>query len=116
MFPVNTGLYQGNMTELENQILMQFSDLNSDMFTDIIAVDGERQTIIIHIFDAATNNYTQKVSFRPNSCSKILNVMVGRSSSTLRLFVTCLSSSHPQKTILKMFDRNMNNEMTVTVI
>ena len=116
MFTVDTGLYQGNITELQNQILMQFSDINSDMFTDIIAVDGERQTIIMHVFDAATNNYTQKVSFRPNQCSKILNVIVGRSDKTLRLYVTCLSVSHPQKTILKMFDRNMNNEMTATVI
>jgi hypothetical protein len=42
MFAVNAGLYSGNNTELENQILMQFADLNSDMFTDIITVDGER--------------------------------------------------------------------------
>ena len=41
-----------------------------------------------------------------------MNVAVGRSDKTLRLFVTCTTTSG--KTILKMFDRNMNNELTST--
>ena len=55
MFEVNTGLYSG--TGLEDQKLMQFADINSDMFTDIITVDKNFKTIIIHIFDSATNNF-----------------------------------------------------------
>ena len=55
MFEVNTGLYQG--VNLENQKLMQFADINSDMFTDIITVDKDRTTIIIHIFDSFNNKF-----------------------------------------------------------
>lgn len=56
MFEVNTGLYQG--AGLENQKLMQFADINSDMFTDILTVDKDFKTIIIHIFDSVTNNFS----------------------------------------------------------
>ena len=111
MFEVNTGLYSG--ANLEDQKLMQFADINSDMFTDIITVDKDRQTIIIHIFDSFNNKFQQKVSFKPYGCNKITNVAVGRSDKTLRLFVTCFDAN--KKTILKMYDRNMNNELGNTV-
>jgi hypothetical protein len=73
MFEVNIGLLdinqKGNSVltdgdkkgleiNLNDQHLMQFADINSDMFTDIIAVDAERKTVIIHIFDPMTSNYT----------------------------------------------------------
>jgi len=38
-------------------------------------------------------------------------VAVGRSISTLRLFVTCVDSN--KKTILKLYDRNMNDEIKI---
>lgn len=37
MFEVNVGLYSGG--GLEDQRLMQFADINADMFTDTITVD-----------------------------------------------------------------------------
>lgn len=39
----------------------------------------------------------------------ITNVAVGRSDKTVRLFVTCKDAAG--KTILKMFDRNLNGEL-----
>lgn len=79
------------------------------MFTDIITVDKDSSTIIMHIFDSTYNNFTQKISFKPSGCSKVVNVAIGRNEKTLRLFVTCMDDK--QQTILKMFDRNMNNEL-----
>ena len=80
------------------------------MFTDIIATDKSRKKIIIHIFDSTSSNYTQKVQFKPNECETITAVAVGRSAKTLRLFVTCYDGTH--KTIMRMYDRNMNDELT----
>ena len=34
---------------------------------------------------------------------------VGRSAKTLRLFVTCYDAQH--KTIMRMYDRNLNEEL-----
>lgn len=79
------------------------------MFTDIITVDKSGKNIIIHIFDSLTSNYSQKVSFQPAGCATITNVAVGRSQNTLRLFVTCVTSSN--KNIIKFYDRNMNDEL-----
>lgn len=89
---------------------MQFADINADMFTDIITVDRSRQRLIIHIFDATTSNYTQKTSFAVHDCRTIQNVAVGRSDRTLRLFITCEDLA--KKTIVKMYDRNMNGELS----
>ena len=90
---------------------MLFADINADMFSDIITVDSTRKTLIVHIFDPLTSNYTQKVSFKPTDCQTITNVALGRSISTLRLFVTCVDIN--KKTILKLYDRNMNDEIKV---
>jgi hypothetical protein len=122
MFEVDIGL-QGDLSkdkkdakanfaalELDGQELMQFADINADMFTDIITVDKSRQRLIIHIFDATASNYTQKVSFVVHDCRTIQNVAVGRSDKTLRLFITCEDLA--RKTIVKMYDRNMNDELT----
>ena len=67
--------------------------------------------LIVHIFDPFTSNYTQKMSFKPTECQTITNVAVGRSTSTLRLFVTCLDTN--RKTALRLYDRNMNGEITM---
>ena len=67
----------------------------------------------MHIFDSLTNNYTQKISFKPDECIAIVNVAVGRSDKSIRLFVTCQDIA--KKTILKMFDRNMNGELSTIV-
>ena len=79
------------------------------MFTDIITVDKSGKIIIIHIFDSMSSNYSQKVTFKPHDCDLITNVAVGRGLNTLRLFVTCRDVAH--KTIVKVYDRNMNDEL-----
>jgi hypothetical protein len=43
-------------------------------------------------------------------CRTIQNVAVGRSDRTLRLFITCEDLA--RKTIVKMYDRNMNGELS----
>ena len=40
LFEVNTALYNG--IDLEGQEIIQFADINSDMFTDILTVDKNR--------------------------------------------------------------------------
>ena len=79
------------------------------MFTDIITLGKDKQTIYIHFFDASSSNYTQKVSFKPDGCKQVINIQIGRSDKTIRFFVTCLDVAG--RTLLKMYDRNMNNEL-----
>ena len=79
------------------------------MFTDIIALNKDRNKIIFHLFDPMLSNYSQKTTLIPAECKKIHNVAVGRSAKTMRLFITCLDSAG--KTIIKMYDRNLNGEL-----
>lgn len=79
------------------------------MFTDIITVDKSGRHVIIHVFDSMTSSYAEKISFQPKDCNFITNVAVGRGPKTLRLFVTCLDMD--KKTIVKLYDRNMNDEL-----
>ena len=108
---LGSGLYKNGDQEidLKGQNIMQFADVNADMFTDIIAVDKSRKYVIIHFFDPITSNYTQKVFFKPTDCNVITNVADGRSAQTYRLFITCQDIA--KKTILRMYDRNMNGEL-----
>lgn len=82
------------MPDLRGQYIVQFSDITSDMFTDIITVDKTGKNVIIHIFDSMSSNYSQKASFQPDGCATISNVAVGRGQNTLRLFVTCVNTQH----------------------
>ena len=108
---LGSGLYKNGDQEidLKGQNIMQFADVNADMFTDIISVDKSRKYVIIHFFDPITSNYTQKVFFKPTDCNVITNVADGRSAQTYRLFITCQDMA--KKTILRMYDRNMNGEL-----
>lgn len=96
--------------DLKGQELMQFADVNADMFTDIITVDKARTSVIIHIFDTTSSKYLPRTSFKVRDCALIQNVAVGRSDRTLRLFITCEDLA--KKTILRMYDRNMNGELS----
>ena len=120
MFEVNIGLANTKpetsrqeaekQIELAGQQIMQFADINADMFTDIIAIDKDKRKVIIHIFDPSSSNYTQKVTFTPiEDCNEITNIGVGRSAQTFRLFITCKDKIN--KTIMKVFDRNLNGEL-----
>lgn len=44
--------------ELDGQEIMLLTDIDSDMFTDIISLDKTRKKVIVHLFDSATSNYT----------------------------------------------------------
>ena len=101
------------LPDLKGQYIVQFSDITSDMFTDIITVDKTGKIIIIHVFDSMSSNYSQKVSFAPDGCETISNVAVGRGSNTLRLFVTCMTTDH--KNVIKIYDRNLNDELLENV-
>lgn len=46
------------LPDLHGQYIVQFSDITSDMFTDIITVDKSGKIIIIHIFDSLSSNYS----------------------------------------------------------
>ena len=116
MFEVDVGLLGCGLyknwdqeIDLKSQNIMQFVDVNADMFTDIIEVNIFRKYVIIHIFDPITSNYTQKVFFKPTDCNLITNIADDRSAQTYRLFITCQDIS--KKTILRMYDRNMNGEL-----
>lgn len=87
--------------------------MTADMFTDIITIDKTGRNIIIHIFDSMTSSYSEKISFQPKDCAIVSNVAVGRGPNTLRLFVTC--QSFDKTTILKLYDRNMNDELVELV-
>lgn len=72
--------------------LMAFADINNDKYTDIITVNEAKTTFTVHIFDTLRNMFLQQKTFRPTGCSKITNIVVGRSIDRLRLFLTCKSS------------------------
>jgi hypothetical protein len=90
--------------------VIAMADINADSHTDILAIDKEKKIVIIHIFDPTSNNFTKKVYFKPEEeCNQINDITVGRSNDTLRLFITCTDSAG--KSILVMYDRNLNNEL-----
>jgi hypothetical protein len=43
--------------DLDGQAIMQLTDIDADMFTDIISLDKTRKKIIVHLFDSANSNY-----------------------------------------------------------
>ena len=100
---------QAAKIDLTDQELMGVADVNSDMYGDIITLDKTRKNIVIHIFDPISSNFTQKISLTPSDCTLVKNVNVGRSDKSLRLFVTCLDVA--KKTIMRIYDRNMNGEL-----
>jgi len=68
---------------------MTFADVDSDKFTDIITVNGGE--IELHLFDNYYKKFVHAHTIDVPGCSQIHNIVVGRSSSYLRLFVTCAS-------------------------
>jgi hypothetical protein len=69
--------------------IMTFADVDSDKFTDIITVNGGE--VELHLFDNYYKKFVHAHSIDVPGCSQIHNIVVGRSSSFLRLFVTCAS-------------------------
>jgi len=58
----------------------------------------------IHLFDPLKNQFWPGQFVPTQDCSKITNVVVGRASTRMRLFVTC-EQEKTGNTILKFFDK-----------
>lgn len=69
---------------------MVFADLNADKYTDVITIDAESQRAFsIFLFNKQNLTFDFWRQIQPSSCSKVTNIVVGRSFTSLRLFVTC---------------------------
>lgn len=83
--------------------LMAYADLNSDLYTDIIALGEEPNTLNLFYFNPSHLRFYLGNELKTSDCSKIFNVAVGRSPSHLRIFVTCEATSG--STIVRFYDR-----------
>jgi len=75
--------------------------MNSDKYTDMVTVVGAKN-VQIHTYDSLTKMFVPWTTFAVDGCTAIRNIAVGRSTQTMRLFVTCSSGS---ATIVKLVDR-----------
>lgn len=82
---------------------MAFADINNDKYTDIITISDDGSSFTVHLFDTLSNLYIHSKTFKPNECSKITNIAVGRSVDKVRLFLTCQTPL--SNTIVKFFDK-----------
>lgn len=87
---------------------MTFGDVNNDRYTDIITVNEAKTLFTVHVFDPAKKMFIYQKTFKPTDCLKITNIVLGRSSDKLRLFLTCsaispISGNHT--TLVKFFDK-----------
>ena len=89
--------------------LQTFADMNSDKYTDMVTVNGGNQ-VFIHVYDTLTKMFTPWKDFTVDGCSEIRNIVVGRSSQTMRLFVTCSTSFGG--TAIKIVDRVTKKQST----
>ncbi len=101
LFEVDVGL-----EALSNQHLMVFADLNSDRYTDIVTLEAE-QTLSFYLFNTKSFTFDLWTTLTPSNCLKITNVVVGRSRTSQRLFITC-SEQASQHTILQCYDLAAN--------
>ena len=86
----------------DNGDLMAFADVDSDKFTDMITVPQSSNNIELHLFDPFYKKFVHAKTIEVPGCSSIHNIVVGRSSMYLRLFVTCSGGSG---TIVRFVDR-----------
>ena len=90
---------------------MTFVDMNNDRYTDIITVNDQKTTFTVHLFEPTKRMFNYSKTFQPTECTKITNIVVGRSVERLRLFLTCLvPSSAPSAvngfaSVIKIFDK-----------
>lgn len=85
LFEVDVGF-----KSLVNEHLMTFADVNSDKYTDVITLSNDAKSFSIHLFNQRKSRFELSRTVTPSECQKITNIFVGRSSVTMRLFVTCL--------------------------
>lgn len=82
--------------------LQIFADMNSDKYTDLVTVIGESNTIQISTYDNLTKLFSPWMMFQVEGCDAVRGITVGRSTHTMRMFVTC---SHSGSTYVKIVDR-----------
>ena len=82
--------------------LLTFADLNSDKFSDLVTLDHELSTVKVFAYSESEKQFNLWKSFRVDGCSKIYNIVVGRSPTLMRLFVTCQAGG---ETVVKIVDR-----------
>jgi hypothetical protein len=82
---------------------MAYADLNSDMYTDIIALSEDSAQLNLFYYNPIRLRFYLGNELKPSDCTKIINVAVGRSPTHLRIFLTCQQNSG--NTIVRFYDR-----------
>ena len=83
--------------------LHTFADLNSDKYTDMVTVVSPGNQVQVHTYDDTVKMFVPWTTFSVDGCLNIRNIVVGRSTQTMRLFVTCSTGS---STIIKIVERS----------
>jgi hypothetical protein len=103
LYEIDSGLNPLDEDDPRMGHLMAYADLNSDMYTDIIALAEDKSMLNLFYFNPVHLRFYLGNELKTSDCSKITNVAVGRSQSHLRIFVTCNSNSG--STIVRFYDR-----------
>jgi len=103
LYEIDSGLNPLDEDDPRMGHLMAYADLNSDMYTDIIALAEDKSMLNLFYFNPVHLRFYLGNELKTSDCSKIINVAVGRSQSHLRIFVTCNSNSG--STIVRFYDR-----------
>jgi integrin alpha FG-GAP repeat containing protein 1 len=103
LYEIDSGLNPTDDDDPAIGHMMAYADLNSDMYTDIIALNEDPSVLNLFYFNPKHLRFYLGNQVKTTDCKQILNVAVGRSFSHLRLFVTCEASSG--STIVRFFDR-----------
>ena len=91
--------------------LQAFADMNSDKYTDMISTHKDSNTIIIHTYASMTKMFTFWKTFQVEGCGTIRGITVGRSTQSMRLYITC---DHSSSTIVKLVDRVSTSKLSAT--
>lgn len=103
LYEIDSGLNPLDDDDPRMGHLMAYADLNSDMYTDIIALAEDKSMLNLFYFNPVHLRFYLGNELKTSDCNKIINVAVGRSLSHLRIFVTCESNSG--STIVRFYDR-----------
>jgi hypothetical protein len=81
---------------------MAYEDMNGDKYTDIVTVNDAKTEFTINLFEPTKKMFMFQKTIKPTGCFKIVNVVVGRSTDRIRIFVTC---TNPTSTNIKIYDK-----------
>ena len=82
--------------------ILAFADVDSDKFTDMITLNQAGNAIELHLFDSYYKKFVHSNTISVTGCYSIRNIVVGRSATHLRMFVTCEGSAG---TMVRFVDR-----------